>query len=61
YERNRRIEISVALKDANVRKLIEQYMQNVDAAGGGAAATGAAGGAATAPDGSNPRPAEPAP
>ena len=27
YERNRRIEISVALKDANVRKLIDQYMQ----------------------------------
>jgi chemotaxis protein MotB len=27
YERNRRIEIAVALKDANVRKLIDQYMQ----------------------------------
>jgi chemotaxis protein MotB len=27
YERNRRIEISVVLKDANVRKLIDQYMQ----------------------------------
>jgi chemotaxis protein MotB len=31
YEKNRRIEISVVLKDANVRKLIDQYMQNVDA------------------------------
>lgn len=27
YERNRRIEVSVVLKDANVRKLIDQYMQ----------------------------------
>jgi chemotaxis protein MotB len=38
YERNRRIEISVVLKDANVRKLIDQYMQSVDAP---AAAAGA--------------------
>jgi chemotaxis protein MotB len=27
YERNRRIEISVVLKDTNVRRLIDQYMQ----------------------------------
>jgi chemotaxis protein MotB len=32
FERNRRIEISVVLKDSNVRKLIDQYMQNVPAA-----------------------------
>jgi chemotaxis protein MotB len=30
YEKNRRIEISVVLKDANVRRLIDQYMQNQD-------------------------------
>lgn len=29
YERNRRIEVSVVLKDANVRKVIDQYMQSV--------------------------------
>jgi chemotaxis protein MotB len=69
YERNRRIEISVALKDANVRKLIEQYMQNVGAAdatgaasGGGPGGAWAAGGAApTAPEGSDPGRPEPAP
>jgi chemotaxis protein MotB len=44
YERNRRIEISVALKDTNVRKLIEQFMQNVPAQGGAAAGAGGAGG-----------------
>jgi chemotaxis protein MotB len=33
YERNRRIEISVVLKDTNVRKLIDQYMQNVPVGG----------------------------
>src|SRR5262249_17819727 len=27
YEQNRRIEISVVLKDANVRKVIDDYMQ----------------------------------
>jgi chemotaxis protein MotB len=30
YERNRRIEISVVLKDATIPKLIEQYMQSVE-------------------------------
>jgi chemotaxis protein MotB len=30
YEKNRRIEVSVVLKDANVRKLIDQYMQDAD-------------------------------
>lgn len=30
HEKNRRIEVSVVLKDANVRKLIDQYMQNVE-------------------------------
>jgi chemotaxis protein MotB len=29
YERNRRIEISLVLKDANVRGLIDEYMRNV--------------------------------
>jgi chemotaxis protein MotB len=29
YEQNRRIEISVVLKDANVRRVIEDYMQGV--------------------------------
>jgi chemotaxis protein MotB len=33
YERNRRIEISVVLKDSNVRKLIDQYMQNTPVGG----------------------------
>jgi chemotaxis protein MotB len=32
YERNRRIEISVILKDATIPRLIEQYMQSVQAA-----------------------------
>jgi chemotaxis protein MotB len=32
YERNRRIEISVVLKDATIPKLIEQYMQSVEPA-----------------------------
>jgi chemotaxis protein MotB len=48
YERNRRIEISVVLKDATIPKLIEQYMQ---AAGEGGAA----------PDGGTPAPAPAAP
>jgi len=61
YERNRRIEISVALRDANVRKLIEQYMQNVSPAAG-AAAPGAPGTAAPGvPDGVAPGAAPPAP
>jgi chemotaxis protein MotB len=50
YERNRRIEISVALKDANVRKLIEQFMQSVPPQGGSPAGQGGAG--AASPDGS---------
>jgi chemotaxis protein MotB len=33
FERNRRIEISVVLKDANVRKLIDQYMQGTPIGG----------------------------
>jgi chemotaxis protein MotB len=37
YERNRRIEISVVLQDSNVRKLIDQYMQNTPVAGAEAA------------------------
>jgi chemotaxis protein MotB len=51
YERNRRIEISVVLKDANVRKLIDQYMQNVEspAAPAGGAAPPSAPTAPTAP------------
>jgi chemotaxis protein MotB len=32
YTRNRRIEISVVLKDANVRAMIDEYMQNLDPA-----------------------------
>jgi chemotaxis protein MotB len=44
YERNRRIEISVVLKDANVRKLIDQYMQATPTGGApNAAVPGAAG------------------
>jgi chemotaxis protein MotB len=31
YEQNRRIEISVTLKDANVRKVIDEYMQRSNA------------------------------
>lgn len=31
YERNRRIELSVVLKDANVRGLIDEYMRNIQA------------------------------
>jgi chemotaxis protein MotB len=30
YAQNRRIEISLVLKDANVRKVIDEYMQSVD-------------------------------
>jgi chemotaxis protein MotB len=46
YEKNRRIEISVVLKDASVRKLIDQYMQNVEnPAAAGAGGGGGAGGA----------------
>ncbi len=30
YEQNRRIEISVVLKDANVRKVIDEYVQSVN-------------------------------
>jgi chemotaxis protein MotB len=37
YERNRRIEISVVLQDSNVRKLIDQYMQNTPVGGAEAA------------------------
>lgn len=37
YERNRRIEISVVLRDANVRKLIDQYMQSTERPGGASA------------------------
>ncbi len=50
YERNRRIELSVVLKDSNVKKLIDQYMQNIPLNGGGAVAPGA-----------SPVPGEPAP
>lgn len=32
HRRNRRIEISVVLKDANVRSVIDEYMRNVDPA-----------------------------
>lgn len=57
YARNRRIEISVVLRDANVRKLIDQYMQNVAAPppagsapdGAAPAPTPGAGGAGAAP------------
>lgn len=38
YERNRRIEISVVLKDASVRALIDEYMKNVRGAGDAAPA-----------------------
>jgi chemotaxis protein MotB len=48
YERNRRIEISVVLKDANVRKLIDQFMQSVPTEGANPTGVGGAG----APDGS---------
>jgi chemotaxis protein MotB len=64
YERNRRIEISVVLKDANVRKLIDQYMQatpiGVDP---GATAPNTAGstGVPGAPGDANPAPAPLAP
>lgn len=30
YEQNRRIEISVVLKDTNVKKVIDEYMQNIN-------------------------------
>lgn len=56
YERNRRIEISVVLKDANVRKLIDQYMENVQPAAptpGGAPPPGAS----AAPEAPAPSPA----
>lgn len=32
YAQNRRIEISLVLKDANVRKVIDDYMHSVDQA-----------------------------
>ncbi len=32
YEQNRRIEISVVLKDANVRRVIDEYMRNINPA-----------------------------
>lgn len=69
YERNRRIEISVALKDSNVRKLIDQYMQAtpIDStapaqpgAAPGAPADPGAGGAPTDPNAPTPAPAPPA-
>jgi chemotaxis protein MotB len=33
FEKNRRIEISVVLKDANVRRVIDDYVRTVDAGG----------------------------
>ena len=30
YEQNRRIEVSLALKDTNVRKIIDQYVERPD-------------------------------
>jgi chemotaxis protein MotB len=30
YEQNRRIEVSVVLKDTNVKKVIDEYMQNIN-------------------------------
>jgi chemotaxis protein MotB len=70
YERNRRIEISVVLKDANVRRLIDQYMQATPISGdpNAAAAPGAPADpaapvdpAAPAPGASPPNPAPAAP
>lgn len=50
FERNRRIEISVVLKDATIPKLIEQYMQAArDAAAAGSAGEPPRGGAPPAP------------
>lgn len=37
YEQNRRIEISVVLKDSSMRSMIDAYLQNVDPALGGQA------------------------
>lgn len=42
YERNRRIEISLVLKDANVRALIDEYMRNVNVGAQGDAGVGGA-------------------
>lgn len=69
YERNRRIEISVALKDANVRKLIDQYMEATpidtppegDPAAPGATPPGAPAPAAAPPAAPAPAPPSPAP
>jgi len=46
YEQNRRIEISVVLKDASVRGVIDEYMRTVASPGAGG---GGAGGRAPAP------------
>jgi len=46
YEQNRRIEISVVLKDASVRGVIDEYMRTVAGPGAGG---GGAGGRAPAP------------
>jgi chemotaxis protein MotB len=66
YEKNRRIEISVVLKDANVRRLIDQYMEatpiaadpNAPPPAGGPNAQPAPGTASPIP-GSAPAPASP--
>jgi len=42
YEQNRRIEISVVLKDASVRGVIDEYMRTVGASATGAGGRGAA-------------------
>jgi len=62
YERNRRIEISVALKDSNVRKLIDQYMSATPIDGVPADPAAAAPGSAGDSAGAAPTdPAAPAP
>jgi chemotaxis protein MotB len=59
FERNRRIEISVVLKDANVRKLIDQYMENVPADSSAPPPPAAAGPALPGPNAPAPAPAAP--
>lgn len=61
YERNRRIEVSVVLKDANVRKLIDQYMQATPIGVDPSAAPGDAARVPGAPDPTPGRAPAPAP
>jgi chemotaxis protein MotB len=56
FEQNRRIELSLVLKDANVRRVIDEYT-----AGVGAAASGAPAPAAPGPGAPESQPAAPAP